>query len=158
MSKMNVKRSSDYRRRFIEADPGPWRCRYCGKRLRDKSEMTVDHVIPVARVSRLGVSGFFWRNFAIHEGIDDINDLKNLVPACRRCNSRKGQKGGIWILRAILGKYPIWFAVRTCLYLALAAALVALLVWFLQSPEANYRSMVRLVEDAMSFLYAVWMS
>lgn len=158
MPKMNVKRSSDYRRRFIEADPGPWRCRYCGKHLKTKSEMTVDHVIPVAGVSRFGVRGFFWRSYAKHEGIHDVNDLKNLVPACQRCNSRKGQKGGIWIARAMLGRYPVWFPIRTCLYIALVVVLVALLVWFCQSPEANYKNMVHLTGDAIRFLGKVWMS
>lgn len=41
-------RSSDYRKGFLESDPGPWRCRYCHRRLPDASEMTVDHVVPVA--------------------------------------------------------------------------------------------------------------
>lgn len=38
-------------------------------------------------------------------GINDINDTRNLVPACRKCNSRKGANTGIWIIRGLIGRH-----------------------------------------------------
>ncbi len=151
--KMTTQRSADYRKRFIDANPGPWRCRYCGRHLKDKSDMTVDHVVPVAAVSKFGIRALFWRGYCRHEGIQDINEMRNLVPACRRCNSRKGQKTGIWLVRAVLGKYPAWFAIRTCLYLALAVALVALLLWICDTGEGGgYRTLTAFFQAASGYL------
>jgi len=48
-----------------------WRCFYCGCQL-DRSTVTEDHVVPVSE-----------------GGTDNID---NIVPACRSCNSRKGDK------------------------------------------------------------------
>jgi hypothetical protein len=47
------------------------KCCYCGSKL-TRSGMTIDHLHPVAKGGR--------------------NDLANLVPACRSCNSSKGTK------------------------------------------------------------------
>lgn len=44
-------------------------CHYCGKRITD-SEITLDHVKPVAR--------------------GGSNYVSNLVPCCERCNRKKG--------------------------------------------------------------------
>lgn len=49
-----------------------WTCQYCGKRSKDKSVMTIDHIKPK---SKGGDSGW-----------------TNLVCACTKCNQRKGNK------------------------------------------------------------------
>ena len=94
-------RSGNYRRQFFKEVPGPYRCRYCHKRLEEK-EIQIDHVIPVkkARTSHLA------RNLLYVRGINDINDLRNLAPSCPRCNQRKGDK--LWVIRGFLGQYK-WF-------------------------------------------------
>jgi len=53
------------------------RCAYCGKKLKYK-EMQVDHFYP-KRNPR-------WAKHYLNCGIDDI---KNLMPSCRRCNHYK---------------------------------------------------------------------
>lgn len=49
-------------------------------------------------------------------GIEDINDKRNLVCACKSCNSSKGSKGGIWLVRGYLGRFFIlWVLFYTLL-------------------------------------------
>lgn len=131
-------RSGDYRKRFLESRPGPWHCRYCNRRIPDEHALTVDHVVPVAAVRGNGLAPRLWRRILAAHGVEDINDGRNLVPACRRCNSRKGQRTGIWIARALLGRYRIWWALRAVFYAAVVAALLFLLWRFVQDPEAAY--------------------
>jgi len=53
-------------------------CGYCGKNIEFK-EMQVDHIIPVCYPPA-------WLEI---KGLESHNDLKNLMPACRRCNHYK---------------------------------------------------------------------
>ena len=95
----NHARSSNYRETFIrEYGQGPYRCAYCG-RIITKTEMTVDHIIPVNRFKndKGKILMFLF-------GMDDINGLENLAPACRKCNEKKGTRTGLWSLRGFLGK------------------------------------------------------
>lgn len=124
-------RSSDYRRAFVAAGPGPYRCRYCNRRL-DADEMTVDHVVPVALAGRSKLARWVLARI----GADGVNDLANLAAACARCNARKADKGGLWIVRGILGGHAAWWA---ALYAAGAAGLIALacVTWVVaQDPQA----------------------
>lgn len=94
--------------RFVTAHAGQkLRCVYCGRRLypgsRGRDQLTVDHVIPVN-----AVNGSFRcaknRERMKRAGITNINDPRNLVPACPRCNRRKGTRNSrIWRLRARIG-------------------------------------------------------
>lgn len=36
-----------------------------------------------------------------------VNSRYNLIPACKKCNRLKSDRGGIWILRGIIGGF-IW--------------------------------------------------
>ena len=107
----NWGRSSSYRRDFFAAYPRPlggYRCRYCHRRISDQ-KLTVDHIYPVY-MTKTGNN--FWMRLI---GIDNVNDVRNLAPACRRCNIKKGRKAGIWIVKAIVGKYEIYWVIRRCL-------------------------------------------
>ena len=60
-------------------------CAYCGKLIEYKN-MQVDHMFPQARAH--------WLESEVmrkEESLDftDINDFKNLMPSCRRCNHYK---------------------------------------------------------------------
>lgn len=119
-------RSPDYRRRFVEADPGPYRCRYCNRRL-DRGSMTVDHLVPVDAASQSSPlpRRRLARALLARMGAGTVNDLANLVPACGRCNSRKGAKMGLWTLRGLLGAKPAYWACLRTAQAALALAALA---------------------------------
>ena len=71
--------------------------------------MTVDHIYPVY-LAKTGKN--LWMRIA---GIEDVNDVRNLAPACRRCNLKKVSKAGIWLIRGILGRYQIYWLLRWCI-------------------------------------------
>ena len=116
------RRSSDYRRTFFQSKPGLfgrfYYCSYCG-RLLTRKQVTIDHLIPV---NAAGNSRFF-RWLLGKCSIGNVNDLKNLVPACSHCNSSKGKKTGLWILWGIIGRHSeFWIVIRICLILSFAVA------------------------------------
>lgn len=82
-----------------------YRCCYCGKYFL-KKDITIDHLYPVSRVNNKYRT--FNRNILEKFDITDINDTRNLVSACIRCNKKKSNKTGIWLLRGLLGR-NIWF-------------------------------------------------
>lgn len=101
--------STDYRKRFFEryrpAFGDYYFCSYCGRPVK-KDRVTVDHLYPVDRVK----TSRSLRRRLEKCGYDSVNDPKNLVPACRSCNSRKGTKTGLWIIAGSLGRIqPLWF-------------------------------------------------
>ena len=113
-----LERSGDYRTRYFDANPGlfgkGWYiCPYCGKVMRNKKKIDIDHIHSVHRVKN---SMFLTRKFKKLE--DGVNDLRNLTHSCRRCNRRKGSKGGIWVL---LGRYGLFimFPLRLLFYVLL---------------------------------------
>lgn len=61
------------------------RCYYCGLRTNPFATFTIDHIVPLAR--------------------GGSNDLRNLVPACRRCNFAKGVK----LIDEWTPARPFWF-------------------------------------------------
>ena len=40
-----------------------------------------------------------------------VNDIRNLAPACRDCNSKKSDKMGLWVVRGWLGKYKLYWII-----------------------------------------------
>ena len=72
------------------------------------------------------------QKFLKKQHLSGINDPKNLVPACRRCNQEKGQKMDGWIRKGRIGRHQwIWLlrhALRiTGLILLILAAVYAAL-------------------------------
>ncbi len=84
----NYVRSGTYRREFLGSYKKYrgryFRCAYCGKMLVSK-EMTVDHIIPVDKAQHSKSV----RRLMKFSGISNVNDIRNLTPACRKCNKRK---------------------------------------------------------------------
>lgn len=114
-------RSSGYRREFMSRNPGPWRCRYCGRALRRDGDMEVDHLVPVAAAQKSPVA----RQILASIGAESVNDAPNLVPSCHACNARKGSKTGLWLIRGVLGAHrSYWIALRIA-----QALLVAVCLW-----------------------------
>jgi hypothetical protein len=116
-------RSSDYRATFFKNNPpfisDKYFCTYCGRLIR-KDKVTVDHLYPVGAAKR---SVSLQRKLK-RRGINNINDVKNLVPACKRCNSNKGKKMGVWIIRGRLGRHPWLWVIRHILRAVIIATVM----------------------------------
>lgn len=121
-------RSTNYRYNFFRVNKGInghrryYHCSYCG-RIKKKDNITVDHLIPVNKVVK-GKCRNFWRGVLQVNGVKDINDIRNLVPACRKCNSRKSANTGMWILRGIIGKHFGFWCVWKPIKLAILVAII----------------------------------
>lgn len=120
-------RTRDYRtvffRTYKPAVRGMYFCAYCGRLLTEK-KMTVDHLYPVAKVSR----SMKMRKKLRREGINSLNDARNLVPACMPCNRHKKDRMGLWILRGKIGRSAFLWHIRWCLRYALLV-MVAMYLW-----------------------------
>lgn len=105
-------RSSDYRKIYFDAHPEQdvYRCVYCGYTFY-KSLITIDHVIPVDAAKKYSSARLALKL----RGCDDVNDLNNLVPACFKCNKKKGTSWNIiYLIRAKYGHTDTyWRIVRT---------------------------------------------
>lgn len=120
-------RGSSYRARFLRHhDPVLglfYFCAYCGRPV-SKKHVTVDHLYPVAKVSRdLALQRKLKR-----QGIDDLNSEKNLVPACYRCNQKKAAQMGAWIRRGKIGRHAWVWMLRWMMRLVILAVIGAA-VW-----------------------------
>lgn len=94
-------RSADYRKKYFHKHPGYFGlycCAYCGRLMEDRTA-TVDHIVPVNAVARSRIIRLLY-----HGRQDGINTLHNLTTACGKCNSTKGSKLGLWILRGWIGR------------------------------------------------------
>ena len=116
-------RENDCRKRFLQVNKPPYRCRYCGKIITER-EIEVDHLIPVARAKKSAAV----RRKLKKSGMDSVNDIKNLVPACRRCNRRKGDKMGIWYIKGKLGASDRYWTVRRKVQSAVVIVCVAMIL------------------------------
>lgn len=125
-------RGRDYRQRFIEKNPpylgGRYFCSYCGKLIKLR-EMTVDHLYPVKKGSR----SVRLQKKLKRAGFKDINDIRNLVPACEACNKKKGTKTGRWILRGRIGRNRWYWQLRWSLKMILIAAVLSAISWLIVS-------------------------
>ncbi len=84
-----------------------YRCVYCG-RFVPQCDIEVDHLYPVSKVA----SSEKLQNILKKKHCRDVNDYRNLVPACRKCNRKKGAKMGLWIFRGKLGRHEGYWGFR----------------------------------------------
>jgi hypothetical protein len=126
-------RSTSYRKTFFDTHKGPYRCAYCGRRLRSENKIEVDHLVPVSKAK----SSFGVRTWLHICGITNVNDHRNLVASCQKCNRKKSNKMGFWTIRGALGRFKIFWIMRDIIVsiLLLFVALILmkylpLLEWF----------------------------
>ena len=122
-------RSANYRSKFFTHHSPNFLgsfyiCAYCGKLL-SKKNVTVDHLYPIGQVSR----SVKYQKKLKKKGIQNINSAENLVPACERCNMKKGDKAGLWILRGKLGRHTSIWLIRWTMELLILAALIYVLIY-----------------------------
>lgn len=106
-------RDNKYRKTFFENNRGPYHCAYCGKKLK-ASQLEVDHLIPVAKAkTSLGVRT--WLQIC---GIRNVNDPKNLVASCEKCNKKKSDNMGVWVIKGAIGRHKAFWIIRNLLLIA----------------------------------------
>ena len=106
-------------------------CAYCGK-LRTKDNITVDHIYPVKK----SADSIKYQNKMRRRGIDNINDPKNLIAACRKCNLKKSSSTGVWIIKAKLGRYKYLWYLRWAIKTVIFGAVIACIIYFvMHKPE-----------------------
>lgn len=98
-------RNTNYRGLFFRQNTGPYRCRYCNRRL-DKDEVVVDHIIPVSQAK----NNKRVKRILQNHHIENINQIENLVASCAACNELKGSQLGEWTNKGFLGfwRYHIY--------------------------------------------------
>lgn len=121
-------RAANYRKRFFDAYEPPYRCRYCNKWLKE-STVTVDHLIPVDAAKKSPKV----QKLIINSGLNGVNDIKNLVPSCPKCNRRKGNKMGLWYVRGRLGSSKTYWRIRRLIKTAFLAAVIYLFCYIVYS-------------------------
>lgn len=126
------KRSDNYRKEFLKKKKGflgtgkLYCCSYCG-RLLTKGGMQVDHCISVgsmqsSRLARAYVKfvGLFSDKKTKEQG---VNGVWNLIPSCPKCNHKKSDSGGLWVVRGIIGRYlfpALWYGAAGAIMLTFA--------------------------------------
>lgn len=142
----HYRRNSTYRQTYFESHPGLFGrdfyfCSYCG-RLLHKDRITVDHLFAVKAVQRSAFLKWILQELKI----EDVNNQKNLVAACTQCNERKGTKGGVWILRGLIGRHPLfWF----CWWPIFLAILIAIIAFCFPLVLNNFKSLWYIFEKVM---------
>lgn len=104
------KRSTTYRAEYFKHNKPIYkkfyRCVYCG-RLLSRKKITVDHIYPVKKVNE----STYYQDKLKRMGADSVNDYRNLVSACFRCNAKKSSKTGWWIIKAKIGSMKYYWLV-----------------------------------------------
>lgn len=137
-------RSNNYRKIFFDTHSPVFKdayfCAYCG-RLINKKDITVDHLYPVGKVSK----SKFMQWMLKHAGYKGVNDKKNLVPACTKCNQKKSANMGWWIVKGKVGKFQkLWFARWSARVAVLAYAMV-LLYTKTDTPIINFHAILNIL-------------
>lgn len=105
------KRSSNYRSEFFShykpIKKGRYYCSYCGK-LIPKGKVTVDHLYPVHIVNKSS----YYQAKLMQIGAKSVNDYRNLVPACKKCNRKKSYKIRGWVLLGKIGRHQNLWPIR----------------------------------------------
>ena len=132
----NYERNNTYRRDFFRKNKGAFKtktyfCSYCGAILTTKT-LTVDHLMPIAKVKdKKGFSNnvkmIGCRTLLKICLINDVNSVKNLVSACKRCNSKKSSKVRLWYIRGMLGRFnSMWFLLWEVTFITFGAIILAI--------------------------------
>lgn len=104
-------RSGNYRSVFFKSHKPQigkyYICSYCGRLLKPE-KVTVDHLYPIKKAREDPKIQHKLRKMGLH----DVNDPKNLVAACEKCNARKAAKTGKWILWGKIGQSTFFWIIR----------------------------------------------
>lgn len=130
------KRNHEYRKNFFQTNLGLfnkgryYHCAYCGRILK-KEKIQIDHIFPIYMVKDSNFTTFNKKVLKLFH-ITDINCNRNLVASCKKCNQRKGNKTGLWVIRAWIGKYILfWIIVYVLISILILKTLIDFVRYFL---------------------------
>lgn len=138
-------RSTNYRKQFFANNKGPYRCAYCGKRLK-ADDLEVDHLIPVAKAKKES-SVRTWLQIC---GMKTVNDPKNLVASCSKCNRKKSDEIGWWVIKGALGRNKKFWVYRNIIL----TIVIFLGLWIVCASGFSIASMIRWCIDGIVGLFA----
>lgn len=117
-------RSDNYRSEFFKHNNGPYRCAYCGRRITSK-DLEVDHLIPVSKAKSSRWARFIlWMN-----AIYNVNNYRNLVASCKRCNRKKSDNMGLWVVIGSIGRFRLFWNMIDFMLLLFIVAVVGLMAF-----------------------------
>ena len=119
-------RTDNYKEKWLRTHPEEYfRCVYCG-RIMPRRSVTVDHVVPVSVTKRSPLTRWILQQ----KGYENVDDEKNLVPACYKCNYEKGtQHSRHWSMRAFLGKSETYWRLKKGLKFIAVITLIGIIVY-----------------------------
>lgn len=100
--------SYNYREEYFKKNPGLfgciWFCAYCGRPLFGKGQVQVDHVVPPSQFSKKKYDrhGNLIKNTSV--AAEALNHRFNLVSACAKCNRKKSDGMGLYVIRGGFAK------------------------------------------------------
>lgn len=128
----------DYRREYFKHNPGLfgsiWFCSQCGRPLIGKSNVEVDHIVPLNSVA-------------------GRNKRYNLVAICSECNKKKSDNGGIYVVKGGIAKIieVCMFSVQKVIVVIIAAVvfcirgIILTLINCIKTPIQNLGNSGRIV-------------
>lgn len=139
MNDNSYNRSYNYRLQFFDNTPpflnNKYFCIYCGRFL-NKEKLTVDHIIPIAKIKK----DRCLQEKIVSYGWKDGNDIKNLGASCKSCNSKKGAKMGFWIIKGRIGKSNVFQVARWIFRVITFIAILVVLIKMLSSEYSDLAS------------------
>ena len=144
-------RSSNYRNTFFRTYKPILKrfyfCSYCGVLLTPR-KVSVDHLYPIGS-ARCSIE---LQKKLLKKGIKNINDAKNLVPACERCNKQKGKKMGDWIRKGEIGRHQKLWLIRHIVRILLLFCVIVLIVYLTSGMPNVVGRLEELWENFIRFL------
>lgn len=130
-------RAANYRDIFFNANKpmfgNKYVCAYCFKRI-NKENTTVDHIISVKKAKANKMANKLMS--FLH--INNVNDEFNLCACCQSCNSKKGSKAGLWLLRGFLGKHKPFVLSIYVLRILILIIFILALIYFQRNGGIKY--------------------
>lgn len=98
--------SNNYREEYFKRNRGfaglLYFCSQCFKPMVNKQKIQVDHIVPPSRFSRRRQTRKGIKNTSFRSRM--LNHSFNCAAICSKCNQRKSNKMGLWVLRGMLSK------------------------------------------------------
>jgi 5-methylcytosine-specific restriction endonuclease McrA len=143
------RRSYDYRKQFLESNPGVFGkgfyfCSYCGKPIGEHG-LEVDHLFSVNSAQNSAFVKWIMKK----SGMDTVNHEKNIIPACVRCNRRKGKKSGLWVLRGFIGQHQTYW-ITHWIFMCI---LILFSIWFVMNHPIKAIDVLTFIRKSVLFLF-----